>query len=1335
MRMNLSWVRPFLILVVVLSLPPVIYWFGYVQNSVLEVKREGHATLSAVTSELRDRLAAHDQIATTTERHTRAWHSQFTVEQYLKSILRPRSVVRTPNGSPYHLEVTESGALYVHVADSTCRDKETKPGAKSAKTPAGCVLRAAVPIEDLVPWNVVETEFDGLLVLSGKGALLGQDRRLPSQPLGAAMPFERGGKPAVFEQPADSQSAEQVPAASALTDKLGFRSPFDLRDEYTIQLAGVDYLALLQPVTVMATPITSAPAHSADDTHPIQLLVAALVSKQRLRREAIELAPQTLVVVGSFVLLGLFAIPFLKLRFIGERERMRPRDVWLLSGSILSATAVLTLLVHDTLTLDKLTDRFDAGLGRVATALQLHLAEETRDSLEQLTASFPALLRQQDQSRPQQARALEEAAPCADDSERRFLVPRGSILTQETFHQYPDFEALFITDLCGWQTRKWMTRTIPTPPIMAPESYFSPALTLTPDDGTDYFFSSTVTRTSGLLLGVYLKPYRLDPPALGMQQVPSSERRGVVAIGTPMHSVDSPLIAPPYQFVLVDRQGAVTFQRSQGSFRGERFFEAVRGGSVLERAVRNAEPPRAFQYRGRTYRMQAFDVPDLSMTLVTFYETDVVGALAAGMVITAGGYALSIIVILLLAAAVAEMTFPGKAFDWAWPSPAFKVYYYIGSLACVLSMLLLWGARSTLSPYALAWFIHAAPFVAILALGSGRIAKTVRGVIVAAKHRSRDKARQRRRQEKHALAQSVGAAAVLNRSHAIRPRVPGSLRSAGFAYGTFAVLALLAFVAWPTTVAFYDAYRLHASAYETLSARHWAAGRDKLIYRSSESVVDVPGTLGEPDCSSKADVRCTAPERLYANVENHRRLIEQRKTLALYDVCANLLNDEPHCSITNPPDVPYSFTSWGASRAAGLAKKDFDLSATLGSLAAAQASSMRTPLFDGARFSIWAFAGLGLLIAALCVLVRSIARHVLGIELTDETVLDERTRFAPQDGTRWLLLRPDAARIGKLKAKRYDLRHEPSVRAFESPAAGETLLLTNIESQLDSPEWRSALLRLLRKPHAGCLVLVSEIDPLYYLSQRLREHDEYARSLPESEKQRREAAKQELGTMYRERARWAIALREVVKLREHFPKFPPMKKDCSNALVYDKLKAECGRSPTLIAIGERLLEHPKLYAHRWDEIVGFVLDAAEPYYRSQWELCSREERVVMIQLADCGLINPKRIGLVRRLARRGLVVVDPRFKLMNESFERFVCSVEPREHVVEWERSSVGMSWTKLATPLYALAAIIVAILLFTEQALFSSALVVATGAARTLGSLRGLYASVAKPTDTTKLA
>jgi hypothetical protein len=51
-----------------------------------------------------------------------------------------------------------------------------------------------------------------------------------------------------------------------------------------------------------------------------------------------------------------------------------------------------------------------------------------------------------------------------------------------------------------------------------------------------------------------------------------------------------------------------------------------------------------------------------------------------------------------------------------------------------------------------------------------------------------------------------------------------------------------------------------------------------------------------------------------------------------------------------------------------------------------------------------------------------------------------------------------------------------------------------------------------------------------------------------------------------------------------------------------------------------------------------------------------------------------------------------------------------------------------LGTPLYALAAVVIAILLFTEQALLTNILAVATTAVGALGSFRGLQASVTKP-------
>jgi hypothetical protein len=83
---------------------------------------------------------------------------------------------------------------------------------------------------------------------------------------------------------------------------------------------------------------------------------------------------------------------------------------------------------------------------------------------------------------------------------------------------------------------------------------------------------------------------------------------------------------------------------------------------------------------------------------------------------------------------------------------------------------------------------------------------------------------------------------------------------------------------------------------------------------------------------------------------------------------------------------------------------------------------------------------------------------------------------------------------------------------------------------------------------------------------------------------------------------------------------------------------------------------------------------------------------------------------------------------MNESFTLFVRAVEPPERVGDWERTSGKMSWSRVGTPLYALGAMVVAVLLFAEQEFFTNILAVATGGAATLGSLRSIYASMTKP-------
>jgi len=66
-------------------------------------------------------------------------------------------------------------------------------------------------------------------------------------------------------------------------------------------------------------------------------------------------------------------------------------------------------------------------------------------------------------------------------------------------------------------------------------------------------------------------------------------------------------------------------------------------------------------------------------------------------------------------------------------------------------------------------------------------------------------------------------------------------------------------------------------------------------------------------------------------------------------------------------------------------------------------------------------------------------------------------------------------------------------------------------------------------------------------------------------------------------------------------------------------------------------------------------------------------------------------------------------------------SIESPERVLEWEQTPAALGWRRFSTPLYTLAAVVVAILLYTQQDLLSQMLAIATGAAGALNSLRSL--------------
>jgi hypothetical protein len=114
-------------------------------------------------------------------------------------------------------------------------------------------------------------------------------------------------------------------------------------------------------------------------------------------------------------------------------------------------------------------------------------------------------------------------------------------------------------------------------------------------------------------------------------------------------------------------------------------------------------------------------------------------------------------------------------------------------------------------------------------------------------------------------------------------------------------------------------------------------------------------------------------------------------------------------------------------------------------------------------------------------------------------------------------------------------------------------------------------------------------------------------------------------------------------------------------------------------------------------------EAAQPYYRSLWTSCSMEEKLVLRQLAEEGLVNPHdRLALLSLMQKR-FVVRDPAFRLMNESFARFVKRAVSAGTISQWERQVAGTPWSSVRTAVITFAVAGAGFVVFTQQQIVSA--------------------------------
>jgi hypothetical protein len=258
-----------------------------------------------------------------------------------------------------------------------------------------------------------------------------------------------------------------------------------------------------------------------------------------------------------------------------------------------------------------------------------------------------------------------------------------------------------------------------------------------------------------------------------------------------------------------------------------------------------------------------------------------------------------------------------------------------------------------------------------------------------------------------------------------------------------------------------------------------------------------------------------------------------------------------------------------------------------------------------------------------------------------------------------------------------DLRAELSKMTkdpkYESPPCqGSVLVLDHFEFNICDRTWNRARLDLLETllyQERSRVVIVSTIDPSYFLGEEASKILSDGKDVDESA---------------RLFDRWMRALGKFTRVtlghsgRDEF--FGEVGQTAERGSRYAPFAVwvcqECGSTSLLRKLGIAILHefgaNPPATRGQLTEI---VLDRANAYYRVLWSGLTASERLVLYQLALDGWANPKNASAIQQLERKQLVCKAPMYRVINDSFCRFVLSAEHRGEILDWEQHEQESTW------------------------------------------------------------
>ena len=1125
------------------------------------------------------------------------------------------------------------------------------------------------------------------------------------------------------------------------TRKLDFTTFSQTTNSEEVRLGGGDYKIYAEPLEMTTGEKSS------------HWIICGLVESDHFRHQTWAISYTVLIVLGFLMSLVPLSWPFLKILFIGPKDRLRLADVYFVSFSLVIGVAVMTLFIFWVYTYsrkqnelnsqlaslsDSIVQRFDEELGlalsEIDTLNQRREKEEKnlgpkeeRDPITTANATTEAKVDTENavdgKDRPanagQKTKALEHICARPDRKE-----PEGhneaehKVFEQELSQaqikclndeKYPFFNVVFWTDDKGNQKTKWLVDSNTTNPHKVnSRPYFTEIVNGRALDfkGQEFWIapqSSSVTGSKTVVISRAIRPGQSD---------------GIIAMGTSLPAVMDAITPPGFGYRIIDSKGMVQLQSSETQQWKENFFDEGNNDRVLRSTVAaHIENDLDISYKGRAHSIRVTPLKHSpGWSLIVIRDKQPLRTIYLEILTVAGSLFLTYAIALLIVFVIFYLVRTKKKNrnQWIWPSPDSLGTYYrsilLSLLFCALSLVIILNTSSgwTVLFVSLIAFVGIAGF--LLRLKLGWVFKTVNRV-----------------------AQNIR----LDRSFDYSRAYIANLVVLVILVGMIPALAFFKVAHSAETLLFVKDSQLKLA--QSLMARQ----KRITDQYSSRKLKDNPGPFSNEEVAKAfIDRRIKLADDVYAGSFYETSLDQQTASQELGSPSVESDSLDPLLRVFVSLVPFYNQTSaelWGRTknasadnswvwesadsnlvrlrvpREAEIGDRLTYLSTNVGKLSSAWSA---WPLATAVL--IVAFV---LLLALLSYLTRFIVRKVFLLDFEEQALVVTPVELSKAEQNLFVVTSSAGAlqsvlRNGKvdwvnLEDESVDARFKEIGATISPNRPQRRVVFEKFEHGVNNSQLGSGALNLIEQLLGvnGTVVIVSGKEPSAYRWSEAEPNGPGSNS-PAMEDRWAEVAGQLMKVYFTESCcaddfeNVLLAKESEIAMDSSLTRSQKRRIQSSIDIVRD----ECGPRLVLRRIGKEILRRPTFHQMRPAEVARQIGNQSRLYYRRLWENLSDDEKLTLFHLAEDRLLSPNDPDIDQLILKR-FIVRSPDVRLLNDTFKDFVLGHCFTGRLASAESEAKQMSpWEKLKLPLLIGLTAVTLFLVITQKEFLGSSLSLITG-------------------------